>query len=77
MDRPSYTFISARYANAEHTAAAVMTEEAAMVMISAADTPELWEALHKWGDPAPYAAPAPPPPAQLPAAAGPIVFPAD
>jgi len=52
----TYTIISARYANPEHTAALLMTEEAASVAISAADTPEEWAAMLAWGDPGEYAA---------------------
>lgn len=41
----SYTILSARYANAEHTAAQVETSEAGAVMASAVDTPDLWPAV--------------------------------
>lgn len=39
------TIISAQWANAEHTAAIVMTAEAGAVALSAADTPTEWAAL--------------------------------
>lgn len=41
----TYTISAAQYANAERTAAVVMTEEAAAVLLSATDTPEEWAAL--------------------------------
>lgn len=55
----TYTFLSAAYANAEHTAAVAMTAEAAAVLLSAVDTPKHWAALHAALMPAPYAPPAP------------------
>jgi len=57
----SYTFLAARYANAEQTAAVAETEEAASVALSAVDTPEDWAALMASGIPiAPYEQPEPP-----------------
>ncbi|MGO4670097.1 hypothetical protein [Bosea sp. 2RAB26] len=47
----TYTILSAQYANQEHTAAVAMTEEAAAVLTSQADTPDLWVAVHEWGEP--------------------------
>jgi hypothetical protein len=44
----TYTFLSAQYANAEHTAAVAITLEAAAVALSAVDTPAEWEAMHVW-----------------------------
>lgn len=41
----SYTMISATFANAENTAAVVMTQESAAVIISRDDTPERWHDL--------------------------------
>ena len=41
----SYTMISAAFANAENTAAVVMTQESAAVIISRDDTPERWAEL--------------------------------
>ena len=38
----TYTILSAKFANPEHTAAVIETEEAGAVLVSAADTPELW-----------------------------------
>ena len=56
----SYTFLTARYANAEQTAAIAETEEAASVALSAVDTPEDWAALMASGIPiAPYEQPDP------------------
>ena len=57
----TYTFLSARYANAEHTAAEALTVEAAAVLLSEVDTPEHWAALHAWGTPSAYVPPPPPP----------------
>lgn len=56
-----YTFLSAQYANADHTAAVAMTVEAAAVALSAVDTPDEWAALHAALTPADYVAPPPPP----------------
>jgi tRNA G26 N,N-dimethylase Trm1 len=52
-----YTFISAQYANPEQTAAIAITEEAAAVALSEADTPFHWADLLAWGTPEPYAVP--------------------
>lgn len=41
----SYTFVSARYGNPQHTAAVAITEEAGAVAMSEIDTPEAWAAL--------------------------------
>lgn len=38
----SYTILSARYANAENTAAVLMTLEAGAVLVSLVDTPDMW-----------------------------------
>ncbi len=59
----TYTILSARYANEEHLAAEVMTEEAGAVILSAADTPDDWDAL--LGGDVEIAAYEPPPPAFL------------
>jgi len=56
-----YTFLSARYANAEQTAAVAETAEAAAVLLSAIDTPIAWAALHAAGTPDPFVPPDPPP----------------
>lgn len=61
----TYTIISAAYANAEHTAAILMTEEAARVLISENDTKAEWAAMLAWGKPAAYAAPPAPAPAEI------------
>lgn len=42
----AYTFISASYANKEHTAIVAMTKEAAAVVFSEVDTPDDWASLH-------------------------------
>jgi len=55
----SYTIKSAAYANADHTAAIIDTEEAAAVLLSARDTPREWAAMLAWGAPIPFALPAP------------------
>lgn len=44
-DDDIYTVISGRYANPEHTAAEVMTQEAASVLVSQQDHPRSWAAL--------------------------------
>lgn len=41
----TYTILSAAYANAEHTAAVIQTQEAGAVMASERDTPQLWASL--------------------------------
>lgn len=53
----TYTITSAAYANAEHTAAVIMTREAAAVLVSERDTPDLWKQMLDWGAPAEYVAP--------------------
>lgn len=57
----TYTIISAAYANDGNSAAILMTEEAAAVLISAVDTPEEWVAMLAWGEPSAYVPPPPPP----------------
>lgn len=57
----TYTFLSAQYANPEHTAAVAITAEAAAVAFSAVDTPDAWAALHAALTPADYVPPPPPP----------------
>lgn len=37
-----YTILSAVYANPDHTAAVIITKENAAVLVSSADTPEIW-----------------------------------
>ncbi|MBC3540671.1 hypothetical protein ACFSC6_12335 [Rufibacter sediminis] len=41
------TFISARYANPDHTAVEAVTEEVGAVLLSKADKPEEWASLKK------------------------------
>lgn len=41
----NYTILTARLANSEGTAAVLQTEEAGAVLVSVADTPELWEQM--------------------------------
>jgi len=62
-----YTITSASYANAERTAAVIMTKEAAAVLVSERDTPALWEQMLAWGKPKAYAPPPPPPEPVAPA----------
>lgn len=51
----TYTFKSARYANADRTAVVADTVEVAHVALSETDTPDLWAALQKSGvEIAPY-----------------------
>lgn len=38
----TYAILSAQYANADHTAAVLHTQEAGAVLVSQADTPALW-----------------------------------
>ena len=52
------TILSATYANAEHSAATIETDEAGVLSISAADQPDLWAAMLAAVAPAPYARPA-------------------
>lgn len=52
-----YTFLSARYANDEHTAAVAITVEASALVLSIEDNPDEWASLHDWGEPAAYEAP--------------------
>lgn len=56
----TYTILSAQYANADNTAAVVMTKEAAAVLVSQADTPELWQTMLDTVTPAAFV-PAPTP----------------
>jgi hypothetical protein len=56
-----YTILNAHYANEDRTAAVALTQEAALVVLSAADTPEEWAALMAWGEPSAYVPPPPPP----------------
>jgi len=58
----TYTILSASYANAEHSAAVIITQEAAAVLISEHDTPDLWTEMLAWGAPVAYVPPPPPPP---------------
>lgn len=64
----TYTITSASYANAEHTAAVIMTREAAAVLVSERDTPDLWKAMLAWGAPQTYTPAAPSPEPVAPAA---------
>ena len=41
----TYTILSAAFANAEHTAAVIQTQEAGAVLVSEQDTPALWAQL--------------------------------
>ncbi|MFD1944748.1 hypothetical protein [Paradevosia shaoguanensis] len=50
----TYTFISARFANADHTSAIAMTAEAAEIALSPIDTPDDWADLLAWGTPEPF-----------------------
>jgi hypothetical protein len=43
----SYTILSAKYANPEHTCAILVTEEAGAVIASEADTPDLWAQMNE------------------------------
>lgn len=52
----SYTIISARYANAENTAAVAITAEKGAVLFEAVKADE-WAALLAWGTPEAYEAP--------------------
>jgi len=53
----TYTILSATYVNPEHSAALLLTEEAAAVAISATDTPVEWAAMLAWGMPDEYVEP--------------------
>jgi hypothetical protein len=57
------TILSARFNNAEHTGAEVVTVERAAVMVSERDRPVLWAQLMAWKDAgntiAPFQAPPP------------------
>lgn len=41
----TYTITQAHYANPEHTSAIIQTVEAASVVVSIVDTPELWQQM--------------------------------
>jgi ethanolamine utilization microcompartment shell protein EutL len=45
----TYTYLSAEYANADHSAAVAMTQEASAVVVAEAEHPAAWEALHSSG----------------------------
>lgn len=59
-----YTIESAAFANAEHTAVVMQTEESGAVAVSAKDRPALWLHLQSWvsngGEITAYVAPPPP-----------------
>lgn len=57
----TYTILSGQFANEDGTAAILMTAEAAAVLISAVDTPDLWAEMLAWGTPQAYAVPNPVP----------------
>lgn len=61
-----YTIQSAQYANAEHTAAVIQTEEAGSVLLGEVDTPDEWAAMLRWGTPTSYQLPALPAPSWSP-----------
>jgi hypothetical protein len=50
----TYTILSAQYANEDHSAAVIQTEEAGGVLVSEADTPDLWAAMMAWGAPSSF-----------------------
>lgn len=50
----SYTILSAKYANAENTAAVLQTVEAGAVLVSQRDTPALWAQMFRDAQPAAY-----------------------
>lgn len=53
-----YTIISAKYANQDHSSAVILTEECSHVVISAKDTPDIWQQMLDDGiQPSPYEAP--------------------
>ena len=62
------TITSANYANAENTAAVLMTQERGAVLVSQKDRPQLWQDLHAWitggGAVQAYIAPVKPTPAE-------------
>lgn len=53
----TYTILSAAFANAEHTAAVLQTQEAGAVLASEADTPDLWAAMQAAVTPTAYSVP--------------------
>jgi hypothetical protein len=53
----TYTIVSAVYANKDHTAAVVQTEEAGSVAVSEIDTPDQWAVMLDWGEPEPFEEP--------------------
>lgn len=53
----TYTILSAVFANAEHSAAVLQTQEAGAVLASEADTPDLWAAMQAAVAPAAYSVP--------------------
>jgi len=62
----TYTIQSAKYANAENTAAVLLTAESGAVLVSEVDRPELWAAMLAWGTPDDYATPPAPAPSWTP-----------
>lgn len=52
----TYTILSAVFANAEHSAAVLQTQEAGAVLASHADTPDLWQQMFGAVTPAAYVA---------------------
>ncbi|MCX5571487.1 hypothetical protein [Kaistia nematophila] len=61
----SYTILSATFANPEHTAAIMQTEEAGAVLVSKPDRPGVWAAILAWGEPEPFEPPPAPPPSEI------------
>lgn len=61
----TYTISSAAYANREQTAAILQTQEAGAIVVSEADTPDLWDAMLGWGTPAEFAEPGAPVPTTI------------
>lgn len=56
----AYTILSAQYANEDSSSAVIETSEAAAVLVSERDTPDLWADMLAWGEPASFApSPAP------------------
>jgi len=53
----TYTWLSARYANADNSAVIAKTVEAGDVVLSLEDRPEEWADLQAWGTPDPYVPP--------------------
>jgi hypothetical protein len=61
----TYTILSARWGNDDHTSAVALSEEVGHVAISEVDTPDMWAALMQWCSYGHRVEDVPPPPPPL------------